>query len=168
MARDLENEEILRCRHQGVQYVPFRYANGDSRKQLLARAKYVLTKHCSKWTPTQRHRAEIIFENFPELKMSYTLAMDLTDIFNTSSSKDVARLKLARWYNEVDSLGLPQFTTVPRTFENNYETILNYFQNRSTNAAAESFNAKVKAFRSQFRGVKDIPFFFFRLCKLCA
>lgn len=28
-----------------------------------------------------------------------------------------------------------------------------------TNAGAESFNAKVKAFRSQFRGVTDIPFF---------
>lgn len=33
---------------------------------------------------------------------------------------------------------------------------------------AESFNAKVKAFRSQFRGVTDIPFFLFRLAKLCA
>ena len=40
--------------------------------------------------------------------------------------------------------------------------------NRSTNAGAESFNAKVKAFRSQFRGVTDIPFFLFRLSKLCA
>ena len=33
----------------------------------------------------------------------------------------------------------------------------NYFENRSTNASAESFNAKVKAFRNQFRGVSDIP-----------
>ncbi|MBR1557551.1 MAG: transposase, partial [Prevotella sp.] len=37
-----------------------------------------------------------------------------------------------------------------------------------TNAGAESFNAKVKAFRAQFRGVADIPFFLFRLMKLCA
>jgi len=34
------------------------------------------------------------------------------------------------------------------------------------NAFAESFNAKIKAFRAQFRGVGDIPFFIFRLCKL--
>ncbi|MDE6091228.1 MAG: transposase [Duncaniella sp.] len=51
---------------------------------------------------------------------------------------------------------------------NHYDTILNFFINRSTNAGAESFNAKVKAFRSQFRGVTDIPFFLFRLSKLCA
>lgn len=42
MARDLENEEIARCRKEGIAYVPFRYANGDTRKQLLARAKYIL------------------------------------------------------------------------------------------------------------------------------
>ena len=45
----------------------------------------------------------------------------------------------------------------------NYGTIANYFENRSTNAAAESFNAKVKAFRNQFRCVSDTPFFIFRL-----
>ncbi|WP_279629649.1 transposase [Flavobacterium limicola] len=28
----------------------------------------------------------------------------------------------------------------------------NYFDKRSTNASAESFNAKIKAFRLQFRG----------------
>jgi len=38
---------------------------------------------------------------------------------------------------------------------------MNYFGNRSTNASAESFNAK-KAFRSQFRGVRNIDFFLFR------
>ena len=32
MARDLENDEIQRCREQNIEYVPFRYANGDTRK----------------------------------------------------------------------------------------------------------------------------------------
>ena len=50
---------------------------------------------------------------------------------------------------------------------NNYQTILKYFDNHSTNPA-ESFNAKVKVFRAQFRGVRDIPFFIFRLAKIFA
>ncbi|MCE5227161.1 MAG: transposase [Porphyromonadaceae bacterium] len=37
-----------------------------------------------------------------------------------------------------------------------------------TNAAAESFNAKIKEFRRQFRGVTDIKFFLYRLCKIYA
>ena len=52
--------------------------------------------------------------------------------------------------------------------KNNYAAIINYFEQRSTNASAESFNAKIKAFRAQFRGVSDIPFFIFRLTKLFA
>ena len=168
MARDIENAEMERCRKEGIQYVPFRYANGDTRKQLLARAKHILTKHHTRWTPSQKHRADIIFEFYPTLKKAYDLAMELTDIFNKKSDKDQARLNLARWYNKVDNLDMGQFKTVTDTFRNHYDTILNFFIYRSTNAGAESFNAKVKAFRSQFRGVKDIPFFLFRLSKLCA
>ena len=168
MARDIENEEIDRCRKAEIPYAPFRYANGDTRKQLLARAKYILTKHASKWTKSQQWRADIIFEFYPELKKAYDLAMDLTDIFNRKVDKDVARMALARWYDKVDRMDGGQFRSVTNTFKNHYDTILNYFINRSTNAAAESFNAKVKAFRRQFRGVTDIPFFLFRLSKLCA
>ena len=168
IARDLENDEIRECREKGTKYVPFRYANGDTRKQLLARAKYILTKHESKWTKSQRWRADIIFEFYPELRRAYELAMELTDIFNRRYIKDVARTKLARWFNEVEKLTGNAFQTVIDTFVNHYDTILNFFVNRQTNAAAESFNAKVKAFRRQFRGVVDIPFFLFRLSKLCA
>ena len=42
----------------------------------------------------------------------------------------------------------------------NYRSILNYFTNRSTNAAAETFNTKIKAFRAQFRGIKNTEFFY--------
>ncbi len=168
MARDLENAEIKRCREEGIPYTPFRYANGDTRKQLLARAKFILTKHESKWTTSQRWRADIIFEFYPELKQAYQLAMELTAIYNAKSQKDAARLNLAKWFDKVSKLAGNAFQTVIDTFTNHYDTILNFFVNRQTNAGAESFNAKVKAFRSQFRGVADIPFFLYRLTMLCA
>ena len=168
MARDLENAEIKKCREEKKQYIPFRYANGDTRKQLLARAKFILTKHETKWTPSQRWRADIIFEFYPELKQAYGVAMELTNIYNKKSSKNAARLNLARWFDKVSRLVGNAFQTVIDTFTNHYDTILNFFVSRQTNASAESFNAKVKAFRSQFRGVTDIPFFLFRLTKLCA
>lgn len=168
MARDLQNDEIDRCKKEGIEYVPFRYSNGDTRKQLLARAKYVLTKNYTKWTESQAQRAKILFEIHPELKEVYDLSMELTGIYNYHYEKDVARAKLALWYNKIEKLGYGCFRSVMNTIQNHYETILNFFVNRETNAFAESFNAKVKAFRNQFRGVRDIPFFIFRLCKLCA
>ncbi|QQY41966.1 transposase [Phocaeicola vulgatus] len=60
---------------------------------------------------------------------------------------------------------IPQIVTLTR---NHYERILNYFVNRSTNAAAEAFNAKIKAFRASFRGVVDKRFFLYRLAKVYA
>jgi len=41
--------------------------------------------------------------------------------------------------------------------------ILYYFDNRSTTASLESFNAKIKAFRATQRGVRDIPLSFLDL-----
>ena len=49
-----------------------------------------------------------------------------------------------------------------------YDEALNFFVNRATNAFAESFNAKIKAFRASLRGVTDIRFFLFRLTRLYA
>ena len=125
-------------------------------------------KHFTKWTYAQKQRAEILFEQYPVIKEAYDISMELTRIYNQRVSKNVALTKLARWYEQVEKLNLKFFKSVMETMQSNYQTIVNYFENRSTNAAAESFNAKVKAFRAQFRGVRDIPFFIYRLTKLFA
>jgi transposase len=59
----------------------------------------------------------------------------------------------------VEKLNLKSFKSVIETTQNNYGTVGNYFDNRSVNASAESLNVKVKAFKAQFRSVRDIPFF---------
>ncbi|MBU2949281.1 transposase [Tamlana agarivorans] len=60
------------------------------------------------------------------------------------------------------------FNTIARTMSIHYKNILNYFDNRNTNASAESFNAKIKAFRAQFRGVRNVNFFLYRLTTIFA
>ena len=47
-----------------------------------------------------------------------------------------------------------------------YLRIVSYFNNRDTNAASESFNAKIKNFRAQLRGIRDIPFYLYRLTEI--
>ncbi|MBR2607290.1 MAG: transposase [Bacteroidaceae bacterium] len=69
---------------------------------------------------------------------------------------------------ECQKCGFVAFAKVMRTIYMHYEKILNFFDNRSTNAFAESFNAKIKLFRANLRGVTDLKFFFFRLAKLFA
>ena len=103
---------------------------------------------------------------FPKLEKAYNLYLDLVDIFNKKTVPGVDRLNLARWYNDVEDFGYKGFSKVIETFENHSETIINYFEERLTYASAESFNAKIKAFRTQFRGAGDVRFFMYRLATL--
>ncbi|MFV0378027.1 MAG: transposase [Mangrovibacterium sp.] len=73
---------------------------------------------------------------------------------------------MARWYDRVEKSGFKSFGTVSISIQAHYQNILNYFVNRSTNASAESFNAKIKAFRAAFRGVRSVTFFLFRLANI--
>jgi transposase len=167
-AIEQENKDIKLSREQSQIFVAETFENGDTRRQLLARSRYLLFKSPDKWTNSQKLRAEILFNEYPTIKKAYTLAQGLTQIFNKNNDKNTARVKLALWYNEVEESGFKSFNTIANSIFNHYDKILNYFNNRSTNASAESFNAKIKEFRRQFRGVKDVEFFLFRLCKLYA
>ena len=94
--------------------------------------------------------------------------MKLGEIYRQCKCKEDAFKKLALWHNEVEAVGIETFKTVSKSIETHYLGILNFFNNRSTNASAESFNAKIKSFRASARGVRDIKFFLFRLTKLYA
>ena len=142
------------------------FENGDTRKQLLARSRYLLFKSPDKWTDKQKFRSRILFEQYPDLKEAFSLTHSLRMIYNKNTVKDAARLSLAKWYNQVTDADFKSFNTISATVYTHYEEILNFFTNRSTNASAESFNAKIKAFRASLRGVVDIKFFLYRLAKI--
>lgn len=167
-ALEQENKEIELSKEVGKPFVAEVLANGDTLKQLLARSRYLLFKSKSSWTPSQIHRAEILFERYPTLEQAYNLSIQLGQIFHATKDKGVAFTKLAQWYDKVEKAGFKSFNTVARSIQSHYLTILNYFNNRSTNASAESFNAKIKSFRSQFRGVRNVSFFLFRLANIYA
>ena len=152
----------------GKDYVPFRYPNGDTRKELLIRSRYLLFKSAEKWTDRQKQRAAILFEEYPDIKTAYGLCHSLRMIFSKNTIKDAARLSMARWYNKVEEAGLHSFNVIAATFYEHYDEILNFYNNRSSNALAESFNAKIKLFRANLRGVVDKKFFLFRISKLYA
>lgn len=167
-AIDAENKAMEKARKTQVDYAPKVYANGDTLKQLLARSRHLLYKAEANWSEEQQRRAALLFQLYPDLRAAYELAQRLASIYSHTHTKNLALTRLAQWYDQVEKAGFKSFNTLSKTIQNHYGRILNYFDHRSTNASAESFNAKIKAFRSQFRGVKDIPFFLFRLTMLFA
>ena len=167
-AIEQENTEISFAKELKKKHVAELLENGDTHRQLLVRSRYLLFKSRDKWSPSQIIRAEILFRHYPTLETAYKLTMKLKNIYSSTKDKKVALTKLARWYNDVENSGFEHFGTVMRSIQSHYQTILNFFDRRSTNASAESFNAKIKAFRSVLRGVNNIPYFLFRLKNIYA
>ena len=162
------NEEMEEVKQYGGDYVPYRYPNGDTRRELLIRSRYLLFKSANKWTEKQKQRAVILFKEYPDIQRAYGLCHSLRMIFSKNTVKDAARLAMARWYNKVEEARLHSFNVIAATFYEHYDEIINFYNNRSSNAIAESFNAKIKLFRANLRGVADKKFFLFRIAKLYA
>jgi transposase len=86
-AIDKENEEIEGARKSKTKYSPRELSNGDTVKQLLARSRYVLYKKPNKWTESQRERAELLFNLYPDIKQAYSLSQGLTTILTKLRTK---------------------------------------------------------------------------------
>jgi transposase len=102
------------------------------------------------------------------MEMVYGLSQGLTAIFNNCKEVNTALEALDKWMQKVINSEEEALISVVDTIKAKLDTVANYFDFRSTNASAESFNAKVKIFRAQLKGVRDIPFFIYRLTKLFA
>lgn len=163
-----ENEKIAEARKWGKKNPQIVYENEDTKKQLLARSRYLLFKPKSRWTPKQTARAIILFREFPDLKNAYDLSMMFRSFYEHGKTSEDAKISLGKWYKKIEEKDIESFNSAAETIRLHETTILNYFLNRSTNASAESFNAKLKAFRSIVRGVRDRKFHLFRVAKLYA
>lgn len=166
-AIEQENTAIKQAKEKSEKYHTQVFDNGDTLKELLARSKYLLYKFEDDWTANQAKRAAILFEKYPLLKSAYNLTLRFRKIYK-NTSKTVAHTQLEQWKQQVTAMKINQFNTVVNSLEYHLDNILNFFDNRSTNANAESFNAKIKGFRANLRGVVDVKFFLFRLEKLFA
>ncbi|MBU3978134.1 transposase [Patescibacteria group bacterium] len=131
-----ESRAILRARKNKKKkaYRPPIYENEDTKKQLLARSRYLL------------------FREFPQLKHAYNISMVFRSWYENSTNKQQAKERLQQWYKKVEEENIEPFLAAAESIKAYEDTILNYFNNRSTNASAESFNAKLKGFRTLVRG----------------
>lgn len=164
---DKENDLILKSKKQGIKYKAKRFANGDTPKQLLARSRYIIMKKPNEWTNNQKHRALILFKRYPQLHTAYKHTLEFRYIYESKNQISASKL-FKNWIEKTFINQLDTFYTTANTVKANFVNILNFFINRNTNANAESFNAKIKLFRANLRGVTDTCFFLFRLHNLFA
>ncbi len=148
-AIDKENQLISQKADKEVNRLK-RYSNGDSEKQLLARSRSLLYKRSSNWSKQQKERAKILFEEFPLLKKAYNLYIYFKEGYSLNYLQ--AEDHFNKWLKKVETSQLAELKIAANTIKKRLGGILNYLENKSTNAAVENFNRKLKEFLSRVRG----------------
>lgn len=165
-AIEKENQDIKAAKSKGEKYKSEIFTNGDTLKQLLTRSRYLLFKRESDWTITQKQRAVILFNKYPLLEKAHQYTIRFRNIYENNHAENAKR-QFVQWANSIRlEKELTEFNSAAKSILYHLDTILNFFINRNTNANAESFNSKIKLFRANQKGVKDVDFFLFRLEKL--
>lgn len=143
---------------------PKTYANGDTKKELLARSRYLLFSFREKWTKSQKERAAILFQEFPEIEKTYDLMIRFRGFYQTKvGDTETAKKRLKEWYEKVSTSHIEEIETFASTVAHHEATILNYFETGQTNAFAESLNSQIQRFVQSNQGTNDRDFFHFRL-----
>lgn len=154
-------------KRRNEKFRPEALSNGDTLVELLTRSKYALMQSCDKWSERMKARMRLLFKLFPRIKEAYDIVNRLRSIFRSKTlTKETAKPKLHEWYQLVANCTLREVKSARDAIKDREDNVLNYFVNHATNAAAESLNSKLKNFRAQVRGVSDLPFFMYRVCKI--
>ena len=164
---DKENEAISKARKEHKRHKSIELDNGDTPKQLLARCRLVLYMKPDQWSKSQSQRMDLLFKRYPNIEKAYYHILEFRNIFD-NKCRQTAEKMIKDWINKTIEFNIKEFNTVSNTLKHNLENILNFFITRNTNAYAESFNSKIKLFRTNQRGVLDNQFFLFRISKLFA
>ena len=149
-------------KRKNEKFDPKRLSNGETKADLLTHVRYPLMKSPDDWSDFQEGEMRLLFEIEPKMKVAYGLLCALRNIFSKIKDRKKAKKALRNWAKDVGRTHIREIISVKNTIMNKEEYVLNYFNNRSTNASAESLNSKIKGLRAQVHGVSDLSFFMFR------
>ena len=172
-----------KVKYRKKDFKPSRMKNGESKLDFLRRSFHTLRTNPDSWSDEQRERMNILFEEYPELKEAFDLKEEFRKLYwskrdnedlkdkkpsqeERSLLKEEVRENLRQWYCHVKKSTSPNMKTFMRTIKEREEDLLNYYETFVTNAAAESLNSGIKGFRAELHGVSNLPFFFYRVCKI--
>jgi transposase len=164
-------------------FKPSTMKNGESKMDFLRRSFYTLRTCPDKWSDEQWERMDILFDEFPELKEAFDLKEEFRKLYwskrdkeeykdslpameERNALKETVRENLHVWFDHVKKSKSPGMKTFMRTIKEREENLLNYYETFVTNASAESLNSGIKGFRAELHGISNLPFFFYRVCKI--
>ena len=99
----------------------------------------------------------------PKLKLGYQFSRELSGIFDSHITPEVAKEKMEAWILSVTSSDLTCFNSFIKTLIEYQEQITNYFIERNNSGFVEGFNNRVKVMKRRCYGISNVTRLFQRL-----
>ena len=125
----------------------------------LKRTRYIWLKNKENLRKDQKEKLEKMSKMNLKTGKAYRLKIAFQDIYNTNYSKELAKGEFQEWIQWAVRSKLPEFKKAAKTIGSKLEGILNYFENKLTNAVLEGTNSMIQSIKSRARGYKKIENF---------
>ena len=129
----------------------------------LKNAMWVLRKSKSELSNKEKLLLIILFKHSEKLKKVYELSNDLTDIFETQTTRNGGIRRLKNWIRSVQNNGLTSFNTFVKTLSKRMKEIANYFVKRESSGFVEGLNNRIKVLKRRCYGIVDRVYLFRRI-----
>lgn len=121
----------------------------------LKKTKYIWLKNKKNLKNKQKENLEKMCKRNLKTAKGYRLKLAFQDIYNNNYTREIAKLEIDEWINWALHSKLEQFKKVARTISMKINGILNYFENRLTNAVLEGINSMIQYIKTRARGYKN-------------
>jgi transposase len=129
----------------------------------LKNAMWVLRKAKSELSNKEKLLLIILFKHSEKLKKVYELSNDLTDIFETQTTRNGGIRRLRNWIRSVQNNNITSFNTFVKTLNKRMKEIANYFVKRESSGFVEGLNNRIKVLKRRCYGIVDRVYLFRRI-----
>lgn len=121
------------------------------RRRNLMRSRHVLLKRFADLNEVQRKRLDALSREYPILAKAHQSKERFYDLYGSKTRQEASSL-YKTWEERLDPELRVPFGPLLTAFQNWKDPILNYFENRVTNACTESANNLIRAVQRMGRG----------------
>jgi transposase len=135
----------------------------DKEYTQLKSAISILRKQKDHFTDEEKPIVEKLFLLSPKLKLAYQFSRELSGIFDSHITPEMAKEKMTDWMNAVTHSTLNCFNRFIKALIKYQEPITNYFIHRNNSGFVEGFNNKAKVLKRRCYGLSSATKLFQRL-----
>ena len=146
-----------------------RYANTETKLELISRWRYQLLKRRKDWNLNQQLRCDCmeLIPGFEEIVAMYKQIEKIFEIYDSKITVKQAKKEFDKWFTSVSKLDfITELQNAWRMVKNHIDRIVNYFNSRLTNGYAEGLNSRMQKIISNSKWFKDQDYMIYRMIKI--